>query len=181
MVYKRIRNDRRGFTLLELIVALSIFSVLTALISGIFLRALRMHREIVAFSGTLDVAGQSLEQMAREIRTGYGFEPNEDGESIATELRFTNARGEDVGYKLINNKIGKCINSCIAVTPEEEVEFFRPLHGEDLYIDRLMFLTGGIDPGDGFPPLIVISLRVVGPWGSLVDLQTSVSSRNIGG
>jgi prepilin-type N-terminal cleavage/methylation domain-containing protein len=169
---------RRGFTILELLIALSLFSILTALSMGTFLRALKMHREIMGFSRTLDAAGQMIEQMSREIRTGYSFEVNG---LPGDELIFINARGQEVGYKMIDYRIGKCTETCIYVDEEEAKEFFRPLHGEDLAITKLFFIVSGHEASDGYPPLVIISMQLIGPWGSVVELQTAVSARNIGG
>lgn len=176
--FARTKKERRGFTILELLVALSVFILISTLVATIFVHAMRMYRETVAFSSALDSAGQVLEQMAREIRTGYAFKT--DG-FPSNELLFTNARGEDVGYRLVENYIGRCKNDCLDVAPEEEKEFFRPMHSDDLAVDNLMFFAAGLEADDGFPPLVVITLRVVGSQGAVVDLQTTVSARNIGG
>lgn len=171
------KDSMKGFTVLELLVALSLFSILTAVSVGIFVRALQMHREIIAFSNTLDVSGQILEQMTREMRTGSNFVV--EG-SPSSKIAFINARGEDVGYQLVNGVIGRCVEGCLSVPLGEEATYYRPLHDKTLTVDRLMFLGSGFAPNDNLPPFVVISLRLKGPWDKVVQLQTSVSSRTLG-
>lgn len=177
-LYASLRKEKGGFTVLELIVALSVFIVIATLIASIFVRAMQMYRETVAFSTALDTAGQVTEQMAREIRTGFEFKVDE---FPSAELLFTNAHGEDVGYRLVNGYIGRCKTNCMDVEPGEEEEFFRPMHSDDLYVDKLFFIAGGTEQNDGFPPLVIITYRIIGPHGAVVDGQTAVSARNIGG
>ena len=65
--------------------ALSFFIVFTVIASGSFIRALRTQRAIVALIAANDNANLSIEQIAREIRTGSNF-------SLAgNDLNFSNA------------------------------------------------------------------------------------------
>lgn len=66
-------QSRGGFTLVESLVAASIFLLLTSIAVGAFVQALKSQRALVALMSLSSNAGTALEQMARELRTGYGF------------------------------------------------------------------------------------------------------------
>lgn len=58
---------------MELLVAMSIFVVLVTIATGSFIQALRGERRVLALMTVTNNASLALEQMAREIRTGYLF------------------------------------------------------------------------------------------------------------
>ncbi|HEX4104217.1 MAG TPA: prepilin-type N-terminal cleavage/methylation domain-containing protein [Candidatus Paceibacterota bacterium] len=63
----------QGFTLLELLIAIGLFSILTAVAAGGYVNALRTDREVSALISAQSNAGLAMEQIAREARTGYLF------------------------------------------------------------------------------------------------------------
>ncbi len=62
-----------GFTLAELLVAMSIFVIIVTVSSGIFIRSMQDENRLTAIMGTQSSLNSALEQMAREIRGGYLF------------------------------------------------------------------------------------------------------------
>ena len=78
--------NQRGFTLAELLVAIGVFSVLMAIGVGGFVHALHTQREVAALIASQSNASIALEQMAREIRTGYLFcnDPDNNGNPNTT-------------------------------------------------------------------------------------------------
>jgi len=94
------KNKNSGFTIVELLVAMSIFVILITIAVGAFIQALRSERRLVALMTVSNNASLVLEQMAREIRTGYLF-PLQP--TCVESLRFkTSASGvsSDVLYGL---------------------------------------------------------------------------------
>ena len=77
MIILSLQNNRarhtKGFTLVELLVAMALFSILMAIAAGGFVRALRSEREVSAMMAAESNVKLALEQMAREMRTGYLF------------------------------------------------------------------------------------------------------------
>jgi len=117
---------KKGFTLVELLVAMGLFVIFITIASGGFIRALRTQRNIVALIAANENTSLALEQMAREIRTGSNFSsPNE------TELDFTNAVGEDVVYRLKDTAVER--NS-------------QPLTATNVKINKLIFKLGNNHP-----------------------------------
>jgi prepilin-type N-terminal cleavage/methylation domain-containing protein len=69
------KNKKSGFTIVELLVAMSIFVILITIAVGAFIQALRSERRLTSLMTVSNNASSVLEQMAREIRTGYLFSP----------------------------------------------------------------------------------------------------------
>ncbi len=61
----------RGFTIVELLVAMGIFLIVVEIAVGGFVNALRAQKQVAALIAAEGNADLALEQMAREIRTGY--------------------------------------------------------------------------------------------------------------
>lgn len=163
-----------GFTLVELVVALGVFGILVTLAMGSIARSLRTQRQLSAMIAANTSVGLTIEQMAREIRTGYGFCLSA---CAPDELTFVNGRGEAVVYRLNNKAVERGVDS----------DPLLPITGADAEVTRLSFILFGNDLGDGFPPRVTIALSVA-PQGSendpvlrglTTDLQTTVSSRAV--
>ncbi|MBI2075117.1 MAG: prepilin-type N-terminal cleavage/methylation domain-containing protein, partial [Candidatus Harrisonbacteria bacterium] len=79
-----IRDYSKGFTIVELLVAVGLFLIVLAIASGAFVQALRSQRATLRLMAANDAASSALEQMTREIRVGDDF-------ALAgqSELRFT--------------------------------------------------------------------------------------------
>ncbi len=64
---------RKGFTLMELLVAMSVFIVISTIASGVFINSLKGERRLVSLMSVQNNVSAALEQMAREMRGGYMF------------------------------------------------------------------------------------------------------------
>lgn len=152
-------------TLIELIVAIGIFGLVSLVIFGIFILATGYQRRIIAFKNVEDNLRFSIESMAREIRTGKDF--NDGG----NELKFTNAKGDKIIYRLNNGIIQKSSNDGIS---------YLDITGTDTAIDYLTFSLMGQTPNDNAQPRITITIGAtskVGAQSSNLKVQTTVSSR----
>lgn len=68
-----VKNNRKGFTLVELLVAMGIFTIVISIATGGFISSLRTQRQVASLISAQSNASLVLEQMAREIRTGFLF------------------------------------------------------------------------------------------------------------
>ncbi|KKW47354.1 MAG: hypothetical protein A2128_02225 [Candidatus Liptonbacteria bacterium GWC1_60_9] len=166
------RGSRKGFTMIELIVAMGIFLILIAAATSGFVQALRTQRAIVALMAANDNASSVLEQMAREIRVGYNFQTN----TSEDELTFVNAYNEIVTYRLDNQTIERGTGGMGGTT-------FAPLTPEIVRIDGMKFRLQGAQSGDREAPRVTINLMVgargKGVENIVVNIQTTVSARLI--
>lgn len=69
----QLQNSRLGFTLVELLIAIGLFTIIVSVAVGGFTNALRTQRQVSSLIATQSNVSLALEQVAREIRTGYLF------------------------------------------------------------------------------------------------------------
>jgi len=158
-------KDKRGLTLIELIVAIGIFGLVVTMAVNIFVIALVSQRRIIALRNVEDNARFALESMAREIRTGKDFNGG------SNYLAFTNAKGESVAYR-VNNKI-------IEKSFDGGVNYFL-VTGPEATIDYLNFYLSGQATGDGLQPRITITVGITSKVGNQSvnsKVQTTISER----
>ncbi len=163
----------RGFTLIELVIASSLFMIVALIASGAFVESLKNQRDVRDLTSANNNASQALEAMAREIRTGQDFVS-----STASELNFKNYRSQQVSYKLLSDfTIAKCEEpvSCAGATAT-----YTPITSKKYKVSALNFYYQGIQDGDSLPPRITISITIEGVRNQSVTLQTTVSSKNLG-
>lgn len=156
-------NSKDGFTLIELMVAMSLFVIVVGIASGTFVRSLRTQRQVVSLMAANDNASFALERMVREIRTGTAFS------SAGDRLSFTNDEGEAVSYDIAEGAVRR--NG-------------QPLTASTVLATHLAFSLSGAEVGDGQSTRVTIFLGVSarGRMESFVTrLQTTVSARVLDG
>ncbi|MDP3901889.1 MAG: type II secretion system protein [bacterium] len=174
-----ISRVRDGFTLIELLVAMTLFVTVLAITSGIFIKSLRSQRTIVSLIAVNNNASLTLEQMAREIRTGICFDTSD------SELNFINANRKYVVYRLnlLRDRTGyiERSESDFIPPPDPDPLSFRRITSDDVDVERLRFLLKGESTTDFEQVKITISLRVGSSLAQLrdffTDIQTTISPR----
>ena len=158
-------EKENGLTMIELIVAIGIFSLVIGMTVGIFVLALSNQRRIIALRNTEDNIRFTIEAMAREIRTGKNF--SSGGNSIS----FTNAKGEVVIYRLNNSAVEKSSDGGVNYSTVTSAETI---------VNYLNFYLMGQATGDGLEPRITITIGVtsiISGQTANLKIQTTVSER----
>jgi len=153
----------KGFTIIELMVAMSLFVIVVGVASGVFVRSLRTQRSLVALMAANDNASQALEQMTREIRTSTAFKIS------GSRLSFTNATDDFVTYDIVGGRIER--NG-------------KALTASNVLVRYLSFIARGEEVGDGISTRITVRLGVSarGKMESFITrLQTTVAARVLDG
>ncbi|KKR88938.1 MAG: hypothetical protein UU85_C0001G0130 [Candidatus Wolfebacteria bacterium GW2011_GWA2_42_10] len=178
----RIFKIKNGFTLVELIVSMGLFVVLTSIAVGGFVNVLRNQRIAVSLITVNDNTGLTLEQMAREIRTGYNFSKISN-----TELEFVNSYNFKVKYRLNGGAI------------EKGTEFFGTTSYQKITADNVLISVFNINVcgkningttlgncgkgGNLYFPRITLNLSVTSAEPDIkklnifTDIQTTISAR----
>ncbi len=162
---------RRGFTLIELIVAMGLFLTVTTLIVSFFIQSSRAERAVAGRVSAIDNVALAIEGMAREIRTGSGFQAVSDpGGRKVGNLAFTNYHGQSVVYRLMNTSIEKSTDGGLS---------FMKLTSESVKIVNLSFwiFQRSADGAKVFPPRITIVSQAQGPFEGSFNLQTTIGAR----
>jgi prepilin-type N-terminal cleavage/methylation domain-containing protein len=104
---------KKGFTIVEMMLAVSLFVIVIPIVLGSFVSAMRVQRETTAYLMANSTIGFALEQMTREMRTGSGFyctaPGNDCGGAASDVVYFTNAAGALVSYRYDNASTPKQI------------------------------------------------------------------------
>jgi len=182
-----------GFTMIELLVAISVFSVIIAISSGIFVYSLRSNRTAVALISANNDASLTLDQMSRIIKKG-------DGDSFGTETIYDDGnmsfkclkfqyKGNYVTYRW--NVFKKTLEwssrlSGYASCNSQDENIFSGIVSENLRVEYVGFR---IDAGPDLKyidyPKVTILLRI-GTKGTQIseakvpfnNLQMTISPRN---
>lgn len=158
-----------GFTMVELLVSMSVFLVLVSVSSGIFIKSLKTQKATISFIAANSNASLAIEQIAREVRTSSGFSGG--GSSIT----FVNAKNETVTYRW-NNSVG-----VMALERSADGINFKRITADNVSLENLNFLIFNGSPSDPYPWRITIVFKVAPKnkliEGASVNLQTTVSSR----
>lgn len=174
-------KTNKGFTLVELIVAMSIFLVAIVIIVGVFVRSLRTQRIVNHLMAVNSNTSLVIEQMAREIRTSYEFKLNPAGSACVggqrEELEFTNSKGNKVFYHEEGGAIAR--EECAG--EDCTSSSFEPLTASNITVDRLCFLNTGNPNNNKDPWRVTIFLTVDSSnpqlAGNIINFQTTVGAR----
>ena len=166
-------KPKSGFTLVELLVSISIFVIVTTIAVGGFVTALRSQRQATGLIAANSNASLVIEQMAREIRTGDSFCVGGQTCLSSSELSFRNGAGNIVTYRLNGAEGG--------IERRVDSGAFQKITADNVNVRYLGFTLLGQDPGDGLQPRVTmvlgVSARVSGVEGGVIALETTVSSR----
>jgi prepilin-type N-terminal cleavage/methylation domain-containing protein len=172
----------RGFTLIEITVAATIFAIAMSAIASLFVASVRGQRNIVAHQNLADNTRVVLEQMSRQIRMAQRDESGScTGEAgttytaSGTNLKFIDYRGNCLTYEIFLTKIRMRQNTG---------RTFLDLTSDDIRVNRLNFDVRGRSSQDGEQPrvTIVIEAEAAGAIPETspgIALETTVSPRNI--
>ncbi|NCN53124.1 type II secretion system protein [Candidatus Wolfebacteria bacterium] len=164
---KKIKNNR-GFTMVEMIVGMSLFTIIVSIATGSFINSMRTQRISVSLIAAQSNASLMMEQITREIRTGKNFS------LVNGELGFKNAKGENVVYRAREGAVEKIVDDNPGV-----------ITAENINVERLEFILIGNNPGDGRPPQITINIgfgsKEFSGGKAVINLQATISSRILDG
>ncbi len=178
----RTHKSLAGFTLIELVVATSLFVAAMVVIVGLFIRVVKTQRMVQSLMGAQSNASLSLEQMMRELRTGFSFSypqnisPCGTGGAEALTFMRTRENGVPVPVTYFWNKDEERIER------KEGSKERTPLTSGDVRVARMCFLNQSFS-SPSHPSRITLVMQV-GPRDShvrdrVIDLQTTVSPRTI--
>lgn len=182
---KKKNNFENGFTLAELLVGMSIFSLILVAVSGIFVSALRSQKRALA---SMEVSGQTsylMEHISRALRMAkkddvdYGDGVvnclSEDKTNYETTtnngIRFRNYKNECQEFYLDNNthqlmeKIGSNATSTLT-SPNLRVNYFN--------VNLL-----GEGQTDYQQPRVTIAMEIATTSSAPLKIQTTVSQRQL--
>ncbi len=160
-----------AFTIVELLVAMALFVILISIAVASFVRALQTERAIASLIDGNTNASLVLEQIGRELRTGYDFQIISN-----REIQFTNARAAVIRYRQNGNAIERGVQIGTDFS-------YNKITSDTVYVAGfkviLLDQTGSL----GYPPRITMSISLAPVNHYLTNfvttVQTTISARNI--
>ena len=169
----------RGFTLVELVIAVSVFSALIMILGGMTISAIKFQRTALATQAVLDNSRSVMEIMGRDIRLAA---KDDDGNCVASrtnyevtggnELKFENDRGKCTRYYVLNGELKRDIDA----VPETLTA------AETIRVDSLNFAVFGENGDDKTQPRVLVRLKVSATEADLgvnISLQTTLTQREL--
>ncbi len=181
-----VSKKEKGFTLIELMVSVSIFVLVMVISMGAILSILDANQKSETMRSVMDNLDSTLESMTRTIRFGTNYHSGSTMPLTSPHDTFSNddvttmsvldSDGNEVTYSLVGGQIMRSINSgnLLALT------------SPDINIQTLIFKVVGslpYDTGDTTQPFVLIIIKgtVTGnrSSGSTFTIETTVSQRQL--
>ena len=165
--------NRRGFTLIEIVVAVAIFTLLVSASSGVFIASLKNQRQGLATQEVLDQTSYLMEYMSRAARMA---KKDMTGSCTGTaKLNYVFA-GQCLKFVNYNDE---CQQFCLEGTRLKD-ENGNYLTSDSLQVTSFaVALSGAIQPPtDYLQPRLTISFNIMGQEQSTMKIQTTISQRN---
>lgn len=172
-------HHQRGYTLLEMIVAVGLFSIIMLLATGAYFNLIKIDREARAVNDVVSNLSFAVDSLGREIRTGTGYKCNNEEndpnctDSAGTSFGYTDSVGREVSYWLSSS------NQIIATIDGED----SPLTDPRIHIDTLSFYVRGVNEGttDNVQPQTLVAIEgsiTTSPEKTVTfSIQTSATQR----
>lgn len=196
---KHTTQHKKGFTLVEMIVSIGLFTIVLFIASSAFLAVLNADRKSRATRIAIDNLNLSLEDMSRRIKTGTTYNCGggagvADCSSGGTVLAITDQDNQRVIYKrgigTTPITTGSGASGCGATFSSstqgclirDKAGTALLVTGKDIHIQNLRFLVNGTAPfpADTTQPYVVVfveGLTTAGKITSTFKLQTTITQR----
>ena len=195
-VYILKRNKRRigksvaGFTLVELLVTITIFSVVIAITAAIFFSSVQSQRKNLASQELTSQVGYVAEYISRALRMA---QKDMDGTCIPSRTNYESIGVEEKAVRFLMYDHDIDGNIChelrlyetsiqeLRSTDERYENFGAPLYltSPSLIVNNAKFVVVGESQDDDIQPRVTILMEIQGQEESSMRLQTTVSQRNL--
>lgn len=170
---KNVKCKIKGFTLVELLVGVAIFSIIGGIAAGAFTSGLRAQRKSLAYHELLNQTSYLMEYMSRAVRMAR---KDLDGNCIDAKLSYKIIGS---GVKFENYK-GECQKFYLSASQlkEEKAGISSNLTSSHLQVANFNIGLSGETQTDELQPKVTLSLEIIGKEQSKIRIQTTISQRN---
>lgn len=172
------RSFASGFTLIELMTALSIFAIIMTVSLGSILGIFDANRKSRSIKSVMSNLNLTLESMSKELRYGRNYHCGSSGDQTSPQncaegddfISFLSSDGEQISYQLSGNSIEKQVGD----------EDFIAITAPEVLVDDMTFYVLGAGIDNTLQPKVTIKIKGhagEGDYRSDFTLQTMVSQR----
>lgn len=164
-------KSKKGFTLVEVMVSVSIFLIVAFVVTSVFITALDAYRKAKQISFLVDNLNYAFDRMVINLREGTNYSVDASLDKIG----FIDIEGKDHFYKLVPVSGKNTINECVPETSCAQ------LTDEKIDIDELTFTYYPTPSGSVRPPMVRINAQgTITQRNSttVINFQTTVTQRN---
>ena len=181
------REKNKGFTLLEMVISISIFTILVIAVTTIMLIVSSAQRKVTDIQAVQDNIRFIFELLTKEMRSGSNFSATTYCAPAGKEIQFI--ANNDVlfpnrTYFLQGDTLMRAKQFITSSAQCSVATIARPLSGEEVKIEILNFFLHGPLPWPSLDgqPLVTISMRISArdpKFGTetTMNLQSTVTSR----
>ncbi len=178
----------KGYTLIEVLAAVVIFSLISGAALGIFALAIKIQKYSLASQQLLDQTGYAMEYMNRAIRmakknggecSNMDIGKNYEETLVGRGIKFVNYKGECLEFFQDDTDNQLKVNKW-----EDGIKIFDTVEliSDDFEVTSLNFNISGDEPGDNSQPKVTIYMEIKGKNMSplpKIKIQTTLSQRNL--
>jgi len=188
-------NNMKGFTLLEMLIALTIFTIAVFIAVSTLFSITNVQKKIIAKQSAEDNLRFAFESMTKEIRTGKIFHCGTSGTltspqncsfpSGGNSFTFKNSpAGQTVTYQVYNNQLVKSSDGNLPCTTGSYINCQKLTSTDLVIVNKVNFYVSGSAANDGAQSLatVVLDGQVLDPKGigtAKLVLQTTISKRGL--
>lgn len=168
----------KGFTIIEMMVVVAIFTLLVSASAGLFVSSLRSQRQSLATQEVLDQTSYLIEYMGRALRLAK--KDDDAGTCTLPGTPKLNYYFDDVNQCInFRDYNDECQQFCLIEGQLKDIAG-NELTSSTLQVDSFRVeLTGQQQPPlDNLQPRLTIFLEITGQEQSGIKIQTTVSQRN---
>ncbi len=170
MNFKKKKNNNSGFSLIELMVAVTLFSIVVVISMGAIFTIVDSNKKAQSLKSVMNNLNFAFESMTRSIKTAKSISSPDD--SCASSISFTDVDDNSVQYSRdTSGSSGKIKKNSSSITASE------------VNIENLKFCVQGKDLNDGEQARVLVQVSGSVESNSRVssdfELQTVVSLRKI--
>ncbi len=191
-LYLRNEKRKRGFTLIEMLVSVAIFTLVMLITTSSIFVIVASNKKAEALKSVMDNLSFALESMTRNIRTGSTYTCLTVSGGFVSTVPGSNCPGGDPGFQFLSNQQTYNGNSIVIQYYLWQGRIWEnqtnsnwtapvPITAPEINVSILNFYLVGAGK-DGFQPRVLMS--VIGTAGTSTtetqfDVQTTLSQRQI--
>jgi len=181
---KKQNDSKTGFTLIEIIVSVALFTIVMTISVGALFMIITANREAKAIKLVVNNLNIAMEGMTRDLRVGYDYCFSSNPNIVRTSA--CNMSGSGASHVYYTTDIGEAgsyytVSNGAIIKRKGSGQAFQ-VTGGDVVVDNLRFYINGNGSGDSIQPYVTITARgriQVAEAEQEFQLQSTVTQRRL--